>query len=83
MKRLLLIATIAGMLLLPGCGGGEKPGNQAVYDRIAATKDCGKLQAEFETAMRTVDRFPAGAEQRKIPLAYADAAADRQAEVGC
>lgn len=84
MRIFVLAAALAAAIVLPGCGGSDqKPGNQAVYDRISATSDCAKLQTEFDTAMSNHDRYAAGDERRKVPLAYAKAAQDRIEKLGC
>lgn len=59
----------------------DGPGNQAVYDRINSTTDCGELQDEFDTAMTNAENRPAG--ERAVPMSYAEAADERMAALGC
>ncbi len=58
-----------------GSSGGARPGNAAIYERIAAETDCGALQAEFDTA----EAGPPS--DWKVP--YMEAAEARMREVGC
>lgn len=60
-----------------------RPGSAEVYARIDAMTACPELQAEFTAAMANVDRYPAGAPERTVPLAYAGHVADRQLALGC
>lgn len=82
MQRILVCLVAVAAIILPGCGETEKPGNQAVYDRIEATSDCAKLQREFDVAMTNHDRAT-NDEQQKTSLAYAEAAQDRIEKLTC
>lgn len=82
------VALLTSLLLATtACGGGSdadpQPGNPAVYERIESMTDCDELQGEFDIAMDNVERYPAGADQRKAPMAYAKAADERMRNVGC
>ncbi|HVM30762.1 MAG TPA: hypothetical protein VM305_08370 [Candidatus Limnocylindrales bacterium] len=58
-------------------------GSQAVYDRIAATSDCGELQASFDRAAADNDRADAGTPEHRWTLGYMTAADERMKAVGC
>jgi hypothetical protein len=84
MKIAVVAAATAVALVASGCDAVDsKPGNPAVYDRIAAETDCDELQAEFDTAMDNHDRVAAGSEQASWSLGYAKAADARMNELGC
>jgi hypothetical protein len=58
----------------------SRPGDPAVYARIAKMTDCDALQEQFDLAERTHQR---GGEWGPIGTAYMQAADDRMREVGC
>ena len=76
MKRMIVILA----LLLAGCGGSDRPGDPAVYERIAGLSDCSQLQEQFNLAERTHQR---GGEWGPSGTAYMEAADKRMREVGC
>lgn len=58
-------------------------GSAAVYARIDTETNCVNLQREFDIAMGNAEAREPGDDQRKVSLAYADAAYSRAREVGC
>lgn len=77
------LAALAIVFLAACAGDSARPGNPAVYDRIGGLTDCAMLQTEFDLAMTNHDRAPAGTEERRWTLAYAQAADDRMRKIGC
>lgn len=77
------------LVLVLGCGGpatpAARPGNPAVYERIAALSDCRALQQEFETADANGKRHRAAGEtdQAKWTTAYMAAADERMKALRC
>jgi hypothetical protein len=90
MKKMCVAVGLA--LLLSACGGAAdsgateeetKPGNAAVYERIAGLTDCAELQAEFDTASANNDAAEPGTDEHKATTAYMEAADARMQEVDC
>ena len=81
------ITTVALAALLAGCGEREpaetRPGQADVYERIEAHTDCADLRREIDLYVGNAERAPAGDPRRVPPMAYAQAAHDRMAELGC
>jgi hypothetical protein len=63
----------------------SRPGDPAVYARIAKMTDCDKLQEQFDLAERTSQREggPQGATWSEIGIAYMTAADERMRKVDC
>lgn len=86
MKVMAGLAAAAAALALAGCGGADsKPGNQAVYDRIAAESDCAAVQHEFDVSLRNHDRDlnRGRVDLAEIDTSYSQAAEDRLEALGC
>jgi hypothetical protein len=64
-------------------GPGRRPGAPEVYERIEQSRDCEALREDFDTAMGSVERYPADDSRRDAPVSYAEAARARLHEVGC
>lgn len=80
------LAIIIGIVLMVASGGGpssERPGNPAVYDRIASETDCATLQGEFDVADARHSLLEAGSTAAVIATSYMDAAYDQMRAVGC
>lgn len=81
---LLLLAAVSGCgSTNDGSAAEGRPGNQAVYLRIAQIRSCDRLQGEFDRAMDNADARPAGDGLRDISLSYADAAEARMQDLDC
>jgi hypothetical protein len=63
----------------------SRPGDPAVYARIAKMTDCATLQEQFDIAEQTSQRpgGPQGATWSEIGIAYMQAADERMREVDC
>ena len=63
----------------------SRPGDPAVYARIAKMTDCDALQEQFDLAERTRQREggPQGATWSEIGIAYMQAADERMREIDC
>jgi hypothetical protein len=63
----------------------SRPGDPAVYARIAKMTDCNELQEQFDLAERTSQREggPQGATWSEIGIVYMTAADERMRKVGC
>lgn len=61
----------------------SEPGSPTVYERIEALTDCGKLQRELDTAVRSLERSQPGELANRISLSYIDFAENRMQEIGC
>lgn len=81
-------------LLLVGCAQNQqpqtrlsrpepRPGQADVYERIESHTDCGALRREIDLYVGNAERAPAGDPRRIPPMAYAQAAHDRMADLGC
>jgi hypothetical protein len=90
-KTLLAIgmALIAIIVIAVAVFGGDdnpaRPGNPAVYERIAAATDCGTLQSEFDTAQANGarDRTAGNLKAAEVSTAYMAAADERMQQLGC
>lgn len=84
MRRVLVEAAVAALVLSAGCGGddGGRPGQAQVYDRIEATEDCQELQETFDRAAAN-NETAGSAEEREWTLGYMEAADERMKAVGC
>lgn len=83
------IALVAAIIIIVSVGGCNKrprpadpprPGNPAVYQRIAAETDCKQLQTEFDNGETTSKQ---GAQWTEIGISYMQAADKRMRQVGC
>lgn len=61
------------------------PGNPSVYERIAASTDCGHLREEFDTAEASGqrDRDAGRLDQARMSTSYMEASHQRMREIGC
>jgi hypothetical protein len=68
-----------------GRGFLDRPGNAAVYERIAAETDCAELQKEFDTAEANHDRDSGTGKTTaaEIDTSYMEVADARMRAVGC
>jgi len=84
-KVLTVVATAITTASLAACGGtNSKPGNQAVYDRIANMTDCAALQQQFDVADANHTRdLKRNLDLAKIDTSYMNAAEKRMEDVGC
>lgn len=81
--KALPVAMLAGVVLA-GCGRSAKPGNQAVYGRIASMTNCAALQAQFNTASANHDReLHRNLDLAEIDTSYMEAADARMEDLGC
>lgn len=80
MRRMLVVAVT--VLAVAGCSS-DKPGSQAVYDRISGETGCVQLQQEFDTASASHDRATAGSSAAEAATGYMEAANDRMKSLGC
>lgn len=83
MRQALILLTALAALTACVSAPAERPGSQAVYDRIDGLTDCTQLQTEFDTASANYDRAEAGSSQALAATAYMKAADARMKEVGC
>jgi hypothetical protein len=61
----------------------QRPGNPAVYERIAGLTDCAALQDELDTAMTNAELRERGDPIRTVSIAYAEFTAERMDDLAC
>lgn len=76
-----VVAALAGLGAI--VGGDDRPGDDAVYDRIGSLSDCQALQDEFDSAAADHDRAVPGSDEAEAATSYMLAAEDRRDVLGC
>ena len=66
-----------------GVTGDHRPGEQEVYDRIAALTDCEALRSELDAAQAAAVEAEPNSDAAEAAVSYEQAAVDRMVDQSC